>query len=283
MLNYEQKTAFLAVFKAIGYASTWEEIHNPNLFFQALTHKSYNNEHQEIPDNKILAFIGDEVLDFCVTRKLVNHFSNEGRETAWFLSSLQVGDYSWIRSNLVSRKNLSKIALEIGLTKFICAGENFPEEGIEKDNVPGETLESLLGACALDSFYDLQKMDQVVSNILDLDDFLKDIQFPQINKKRVTFIEEDAKNPLCTFNKLFMKRLISKPTYSFDEPLRCDNGKELWKCSCLVKDYPVQESSGYFCSKKDAKMDVAKRMIDLIMSIHPEFFCKVSPIVEQNV
>ncbi len=283
MLNYEQKTAFLAVFKAIGYASTWEEIHNPSLFFQALTHKSYNNEHQEIPDNKILAFIGDEVLDFCVTRKLVNHFSNEGRETAWFLSSLQVGDYSWIRSNLVSRKNLSKIALEIGLTKFICAGENFPEEGIEKDNVPGETLESLLGACALDSFYDLQKMDQVVSNILDLDDFLKDIQFPQINKKRVTFFEEDAKNPLCAFNKLFMKRLISKPTYSFDEPLRCDNGKELWKCSCLVKDYPVQESSGYFCSKKDAKMDVAKRMIDLIMSIHPEFFCKDSPIIEQNV
>ena len=80
-----------------------------------------------------------------------------------------------------------------------------------------------------------------------------------------------------------MKRLISKPTYSFDEPLRCDNGKELWKCSCLVKDYPVQESSDYFCSKKDAKMDVAKRMIDLIMSIHPEFFCKDSPIIEQNV
>ena len=51
----------------------------------------------------------------------------------------------------------------------------------------------------------------------------------------------------------------------------------------LVKDYPVQESSGYFCSKKDAKMDVAKRMIDLIMSIHPEFFCKDSPIIEQNV
>ena len=59
ILTDGDKSAVLIVAKILGYATRWEDIHNPYLFLQALTQKSYVNEHHEAEDNEVLAFYGE--------------------------------------------------------------------------------------------------------------------------------------------------------------------------------------------------------------------------------
>ena len=110
VLSDEEKSDVLDVAQILGYAKKWEDIHNPYLFLQALTQRSYTNEHHDAENNEILAFYGDRVLEWYVTRMLLNRFSGEGEETPWFLSDFDEDKYTNLKSKLVCRSNLAKIA-----------------------------------------------------------------------------------------------------------------------------------------------------------------------------
>ena len=70
------------------------EIVNPDLFQEALTHRSYLNEHKDYkhPHNERLEFLGDAVLELAVTRHLFDHFKNPEGELTSFRAALVNGD-----------------------------------------------------------------------------------------------------------------------------------------------------------------------------------------------
>lgn len=157
VLSDEEKSDVFEVAQALGYATKWEDIHNPYLFLQALTQRSYTNEHRDAENNEILAFYGDRVLEWYVTRMLLNRFSGEGEETPWFLSDFDEDEYTNLKSKLVCRSNLAKIARYYDLGDYLRAGRGSKESETNSDNVLGELVEALIGACALDSSYGYEK------------------------------------------------------------------------------------------------------------------------------
>lgn len=157
VLSNEEKSDVFDVAQALGYATKWEDIHNPYLFLQALTQRSYTNEHRDVENNEILAFYGDRVLEWYVTRMLLNRFSGEGKETPWFLSDFDEDEYTNLKSKLVCRSNLAKIARYYDLGDYLRVGRGSKESETNSDNVLGELVEALIGACALDSSYGYEK------------------------------------------------------------------------------------------------------------------------------
>ena len=107
------------------YATIAAIFKNKDLFSQALTHRSWVNEHPgERQSNERLEFLGDAILEFLISRFLYENFpqNEEGYLTA-------------MRANLVNTKFLASVAKKIGLGEnlFLSKGE---EEGGER-GAPG--------------------------------------------------------------------------------------------------------------------------------------------------
>ena len=81
--------------------------HKPDLLRRALTHRSFSAEHYER-----LEFLGDSVLGLAISDMLYAQ-----------LGSLDEGDLSRIRANLVRQETLHRLALDLGLSELLRLGE----------------------------------------------------------------------------------------------------------------------------------------------------------------
>ncbi|MDO8551140.1 MAG: ribonuclease III [bacterium] len=112
------------------------------LLREALTHRSYLNEHQEekLSSNERLEFLGDAVLEFVVSRLLFEYFptSPEGFLTA-------------CRSQIVQTKTLSQLAKKLSLGQFLLLSKG-EEEGGGRENLGllENAFEAIVGAIYID-------------------------------------------------------------------------------------------------------------------------------------
>jgi ribonuclease-3 len=115
---------------------------NPALLEQALTHRSYINEHGEkvAGDNERLEFLGDAVLDFLVGDMLYQRFPH-----------MPEGDLTRLRAALVRTEALGEIAAEIGLGQYLRMGKGEESSG-GRERVTNlcATFEAVVGALYLD-------------------------------------------------------------------------------------------------------------------------------------
>lgn len=112
------------------------------LYRQALTHKSVlaNDTQGRRHDNERLEYLGDAILDAVVGDILYNHF--QGKKEG-FLTS--------VRSRLVQRETLGRLADEMGLTELI---ESNLMERSHNSYMGGNAFEALVGAVYLDRGYE---------------------------------------------------------------------------------------------------------------------------------
>ena len=114
----------------------------------AFTHRSFANEAMEAVDNnERLEFLGDSVLGMCVADWL---FRN--------LPAKQEGDFSKIKSVVVSEDSLAMIARNLQVDKYLLIGKG--EEfsgGRDKKALLADCMEALFAACYLDGGYDVAK------------------------------------------------------------------------------------------------------------------------------
>ncbi len=85
------------------------EFQNLDLLQQALTHRSYLNEHRDykLDHNERLEFLGDAVLELVVTKYLYNNYTEpEGDLTNW-------------RAALVNGEMLAKVSKKMGVEEFL--------------------------------------------------------------------------------------------------------------------------------------------------------------------
>ncbi|WP_342319986.1 ribonuclease III [Corynebacterium mayonis] len=102
----------------------------------ALTHRSFANEHDQLPNNERLEFVGDAVLGLSVANELFERYPSRPES-----------DLSPMRSRVVSRYALADVARDIGLGAHILVGKG--EEvtgGRDKESILADTTEALLGA-----------------------------------------------------------------------------------------------------------------------------------------
>lgn len=115
--------------------------HDIAIYREALMHRSLNHyrpqEHKK--DNERLEYLGDAVIETIVSDILYHHF-NAKKEG--FLTS--------VRSKIVQRNSLNRIAKELGLVELI---QSTHINHTHNSFIPGNAFEALVGAIYLDRGY----------------------------------------------------------------------------------------------------------------------------------
>ncbi|WP_040585901.1 ribonuclease III [Segniliparus rugosus] len=127
-----------------------------SLLTLALTHRSWANEHGEVPTNERLEFLGDTVLGLVITEQLyVTHPDKEE------------GELAKLRANIVSTISLAEIARRLGkggLGEYLYLGNGeMRTGGKNKDSILADGLEALLGAVHIQ--YGIEKAREVVLHL----------------------------------------------------------------------------------------------------------------------
>lgn len=145
--------------------------HAPALLQQALTDRSYVNEHDEddLSDNERLEFLGDAVLDFISGELLFRRFP-----------AMPEGDLTRLRAALVRTESLASLAVHCRLGEALRMGKGEEKGGgRERPNNLCGGFEALIGALYLDQGLDavrefvtpplLERLEQVLAELLDRD------------------------------------------------------------------------------------------------------------------
>lgn len=113
----------------------------PELLDMALTHSSWANEHGHGQHhNERLEFLGDAVLELCISKELYKRFPD-----------VREGELTRLRSQLVSESFLAVVAQEIKLDDMLKLGKGEEVQGgRRRASVLSDALEAVLGALFLD-------------------------------------------------------------------------------------------------------------------------------------
>jgi ribonuclease-3 len=138
---------------------------NPLLLEEALTHRSYLNEHKSaLSHNERLEFLGDAVLELAVTKFLFDKFPLKPE-----------GDLTAYRAALVNTFSIAEIAQTLGLNDVLRLSKGEKRDtGRARQIILADAFEALLGALYLDQGYDAAeafvakhlypKIDDVLAN-----------------------------------------------------------------------------------------------------------------------
>jgi len=113
-----------------------------SLLQTALTHSSYRLKKKDsrIVDNERLEFLGDAVLNLCVSQLLYAKFPDD-----------KEGDLTRKRAYLVCKERLSRIAEKLNLSEYLYLGDRerrLDERSLK--NIAARALEALIGAIFLE-------------------------------------------------------------------------------------------------------------------------------------
>lgn len=138
---------------------------NQDLLKEALTHRSYLNEHQDWPyrHNERLEYLGDAVLELIVTEYLFAKFPE-----------FQEGYLTGLRAALVNYQMMARVAREITLEKFMFLSKGESREfGKAREVILANGIEALFGAVYLDGGYDAAKKLIIETVIPHLDEIIE--------------------------------------------------------------------------------------------------------------
>lgn len=146
-------------------------IRKKELFQEALTHRSYLNEHKSypLPHNERLEFLGDAVLELVVTEFLYATFPDKPE-----------GELTALRAALVNGEMLAKIGTALGIEAFLLMSKGEAKDrGRARGYLIANAVEALIGALYLDQGYKaaaefitahvISRLDEVVSEALHTD------------------------------------------------------------------------------------------------------------------
>jgi ribonuclease-3 len=155
---------------------------NQNLLQQALTHRSYLNEHFEddLRDNERLEFLGDAVLDFIAADMLYERFPE-----------LPEGDLTRLRSALVRTEALAEFAGQCHIGDVLRVGKGEENTGgrVRRNNLC-RAFEAVIGALYLDQGTEAVKVF-ILPRMLEL-----------LERVKQEALEKDARSRLQEFSQL---------------------------------------------------------------------------------
>lgn len=201
------------------------------LLQQALTHRSHSSLH-----NERLEFLGDSILNCVVASILYERFN-----------SLDEGDLSRVRANLVKQQSLFEIAQTLELSQFLRLGEGeLKSGGFRRPSILADTLEALLGAIYLDGGF-----DQAAGVV-------RAFYIPILDAVDVQTLGKDAKTLLQEF---LQSKKISLPLYNVVATHGAAHSQE-FEIECLVAKLGIQVY-GRGGSRRAGEQAAAKLALDV--------------------
>lgn len=179
------------------------------LLQQALTHRSHSSVH-----NERLEFLGDSILNCVVASVLYERFT-----------TIDEGDLSRLRANLVKQQSLYEIAQKLELSQFLRLGEGeLKSGGFRRPSILADTLEALLGAIFLDSGFEAARA------------VIRAFYIPILDSVDPRTLGKDAKTLLQEF---LQSKKISLPTYNVVATHGAAHSQE-FEIECLVPKLNIQ-------------------------------------------
>lgn len=134
--------------QALGYT-----FHDAALLDRALSHSSWANERGLYEHNERMEFLGDAVLELCVSAALYTLFPDE-RE----------GNLTRLRSQMVNTRILARLARQCGLDAALRLGRGEEQQGgRQRDALLADAMEAVLGGIFLDA--DFATVQAVVNRL----------------------------------------------------------------------------------------------------------------------
>ncbi len=209
---------------------------NPLILKQALTHRSYLNEHRDEKQghNERLEFLGDAVLELVSTHFLYEKFPDRPE-----------GDLTAYRAALVNAVTCAEVALALGMNDYLLLSK-----GESKDNgrargvLLANALEALVGAIYLDQGYNAAR------------DF--------IHKHLLPKIDDIVKNRLWQDSKSALQEKAQDiegitPSYAVMKETGPDHDKQ-FVVGVYVRDALLAQGTGK--SKQEAEQDAARNALE---------------------
>lgn len=236
----KDKQLRLSLYRILGFYP-----HNIAHYELALMHKSMaqRNEKGRPLNNERLEFLGDAILDATVGDIVYRHFPGK-RE----------GFLTTVRSKLVKRETLNKLADEMGITTLLHANNR---RSSHNSYVGGNTFEALVGAVYIDRGYNacmriVEK--RILKQILNID--------------KVAYKESNFKSRLiewCQKNRVKLEFRILEQT-------RDKSGNPMFSYAVLLEGIEGATGTGY--SKKESQQQASKVVLAKLRK-EPQFIDEV--------
>lgn len=207
---------------------------NLELLEEALTHRSYLNEHKSSKaHNERLEFLGDAVLELATTHFLFNKFPNKPE-----------GDLTAFRAALVNTFSLADTAELIGLNDLLLLSKGESKDtGRARQIILANAFEAVLGAIYLDQGYDAAES------------FVAKHLYPKIDGVIENRAWQDAKSH---FQEAAQEKRSITPAYKTISESGPDHDKKFTVGAYLNKDEVAQ---GVGKSKQEAEQDAAQNAL----------------------
>ncbi|MFA6973435.1 MAG: ribonuclease III [Parcubacteria group bacterium] len=215
------------------------KFNNLDLLQQAMTHRSYLNEHRDykLEHNERLEFLGDAVLELVVTEYLYKNFPNpEGELTNW-------------RAALVNGEMLAKISKRMGVEEFLLMSRGESKDtGKARQYLLANAFESITGAIYLDQAekgYDACKEFIMKNVVVELSDIIE-------NKSYM--------DPKSRFQEVAQDKVGVTPAYRVLEESGPDHDRE-FTVGIYLNDELIASGDG--SSKQEAQRNAAAAALEV--------------------
>jgi len=215
------------------------EFQNLDLLQQALTHRSYLNEHRDykLDHNERLEFLGDAVLELVVTKHLYNNYNNpEGELTNW-------------RAALVNGEMLAKISKRLGVEEFLLMSKGETKDtGKARTYLLANAFESITGAIYLDQkekgFEEAEKF--IMKNVIS--------ELPNILENKLYM------DPKSRFQEVSQEKEGITPSYRVLEEKGPDHDKK-FIVGVYLENELIAKGEGF--SKQEAQRNAAEKGLEV--------------------
>jgi ribonuclease III len=205
-----------------------------NLLRQAMTHRSFVNEHlgSKLKHNERLEFLGDAVLNLSLSTMLLDQYPD-----------LPEGHLSKIRAGQVNEKSLADLSLQLGLGGYLLIGKGEERTGgREKPSLLADTFEAVLGAIYLDGGF-----NSALS-------FIKSLFQSQFEKAN-TFSTQDYKTLLQEYCQGKLKTVPDYKVFREEGP----DHKKIFFVEVIIQGQVISIGKGR--TKKDAQQKAAEKAL----------------------
>jgi len=206
-----------------------------DLFVEAITHRSYLNEHREHAGkhNERLEFLGDAVLELAATRFLYEKFPTKPE-----------GDLTAYRAALVNTVSLAQTANELDINSMLLLSKREARDtGRARDVILANAFEAITGAVYLDQGYDAAQA------------FLAKNLFPKIDDVVEKRAWQDSKS---RFQEVAQEKKSITPAYKTISETGPDHDKHFTVAVYLGSEEIAQ---GEGKSKQDAEQSAAQNAL----------------------
>lgn len=240
---------------------------NLDLLQQAFVRRSYSKEYGG-ENNEVLEFIGDKVLDFIVVKILSEEFGmlaserdnfNTNEDFNEFVSKYQENKLTEIKKRLVKKDTLANCIYNLGLAEYLIMGNGDQKNNVqESHSVMEDLFEAILGAEAIDSNYDISRIQDSVMVMLNP----KAIIF----ENKINYIQEVQDWNLRRIGDLPERKFVE--TYgdykTFRDLLNPKVPNRYEKYTCYITVDGVKKAVGYGATKATAHEEASKAIYDYL-------------------